>query len=159
MNIILFAILLSMAPVSELRGGIPWAILNGISPAAAYITCVAANIAVVPLIFLFLELLHHHFERIGIYKKIFDKFVERTRRKLHKKVEKYGYLGLTLFVAVPLPITGAWTGTLGAWLFGMDKLKSMLAILLGVAIAGMIVTFAVLAGGNGLSIFIKHIQP
>ena len=81
----------------------------------------------------------------------------RIRRKLHKKVEKYGYFGLTLFVAVPLPITGAWTGTLGAWFFGMDKLKSTLAILLGVLIAGIIVTIVTLVGGNGLSIFIKSI--
>ena len=157
MNPIILAIFLSMAPISELRGGIPFAMLNGINPLAAYIICVIANIAVVPLIFFFLDTLHHQFYRIKVYKRIFDKFVERTRKKLHKKVEKYGYLGLTLFVAVPLPVTGAWTGTLGAWLFGMDKMKAMLAILLGVLIAGVIVTAAMLAGGNGLSIFVKLI--
>jgi len=157
MNPLIIAILLSMAPVSELRGGIPYAILKGINPAYAYLFCVAANIAIVPVIFFFLEKLHHHFYRIKIYKKLFDKFIERTRKKLHKKVEKYGYFGLTLFVAVPLPITGAWTGTLGAWLFGMNKLKSMLAILLGVLIAGIIVTTVMLVGGNGLSIFVKLI--
>lgn len=157
MNPLITAILLSLAPVSELRGGIPWAILHGINPLTAYIACVIANIAIVPVIFFFLESFHHYFYRIKIYKKVFDNFIERTRRKLHKKVEKYGYLGLTLFVAVPLPITGAWTGTLGAWLFGMDKLKSMLAIILGVLIAGIIVTIVTLVGGNGLSIFIKLI--
>jgi len=157
MNPIISAILLSMAPVSELRGGIPWAILNGVNPITAYIVCVLANIAIVPVIFLFLKTLNGYFCRIKPYKKLFDKFVERTRKKLHKKVEKYGYFGLTLFVAIPLPVTGAWTGTLGAWLFGMDKLKSMLAILLGVLIAGVIVTTVMLVGGNGLSIFVKLI--
>jgi len=157
MNPIIMSILLSMAPVSELRGGIPWAISQGVNIYMAYVVCVLANIIVVPAIFFFLESLHHHLINIRIYKKVFDKFMERTRRKLHKKVEKYGYFGLTLFVAVPLPVTGAWTGTLGAWFFGMDKIKSFLAILLGVAIAGVIVTIVALVGGNGLSIFIKSI--
>ena len=157
MNPILISILLSMAPVSELRGGIPWAISQGVNIYLAYVICVLANIIVVPVIFLFLGSVHRNLTNIRIYKKVFDKFMERTRRKLHKKVEKYGYFGLTLFVAVPLPITGAWTGTLGAWFFGMDKLKSTLAILLGVLIAGIIVTIVTLVGGNGLSIFIKSI--
>jgi len=157
MNPIIMSILLSMAPVSELRGGIPWAISQGVNIYMAYVVCVLANIIVVPAIFFFLESLHRHLINIRIYKKVFDKFMERTRRKLHKKVEKYGYFGLTLFVAVPLPVTGAWTGTLGAWFFGMDKIKSFLAILLGVAIAGVIVTIVALVGGNGLSIFIKSI--
>ncbi len=157
MNPIVISILLSMAPVSELRGGIPWAISQGVNIYLAYVICVLANIIVVPVIFLFLGSVHHNLINIRIYRKVFDKFMERARRKLHKKVEKYGYFGLTLFVAVPLPITGAWTGTLGAWFFGMDKLKSTLAILLGVLIAGIIVTIVTLVGGNGLSIFIKSI--
>jgi uncharacterized membrane protein len=156
MNPLIAEVLLSMAPVSELRGGIPWALSQGVSPYVAYIVAVLANIVVVPIIFFFLESVHHYFMNIKIYKKVFDRFMERARKKLHKKVEKYGYFGLTLFVAIPLPVTGAWTGTLGAWFFGMDKIKSFFAILLGVLIAGLIVTAVYFTGGGIIkAIFIK----
>ncbi len=156
MNPLMESVLLSMAPISELRGGLPWALSQGVNIYIAYIVCVLANIVVVPIIFFFLETLHHYFLNIGIYKKVFDRFLERARRKLHKKVEKYGYFGLTIFVSIPLPVTGAWTGTLGAWFFGMNKVKAFFAILLGVLIAGVIVTAVYFTGGGLIkAIFIK----
>ena len=84
--------------------------------------------------------------RIKIYEGMFGRFIERVRRKAHPHILKYGYLGLTLFVAVPLPVTGAYTGTLAAWLFGMERKKAFLALSLGVVMAGIIVTAAVLSG-------------
>lgn len=158
MNHLIISSLLSMAPVSELRGGLPWALAHGISPYAAYILCVLSNIIVVPIIFFFMETLHHYFMRVPAYNKVFDRFLERTRKKLHGKVEKYGYLGLTLFVAVPLPVTGAWTGTLGAWFFGMDRVKAFFAIAAGVILAGMIVTLVYFTGEGAIrALFIKGI--
>ena len=148
MSVILQTILLSLAPISELRGGIPFALFNGVHPVLAYVVAVLANILVVPLLFFFLTFLHQYFLFIPLYKRVFNRFLERTRRKLHAKVERYGYFGLTLFVAIPLPVTGAWTGTIGAWFFGMDKVKSFFAILLGVLIAGIIVTAIYFTGGG-----------
>ena len=72
-------------------------------------------------------------------------------------VERYGYLGIMLFVAIPLPITGAWTGTLGAWILGMDRRKSILAVAAGVVIAGVIVSLVVGLGIGALSIFTKSV--
>jgi uncharacterized membrane protein len=93
-----------------------------------------------------------------MYKKFFDTFVEKTRSKVKPKVERYGYLGLMFFVAIPLPITGAWTGALGAWVLGMDKKKASIAIICGVIVAGIIVSLLVaLLGAGARTIFFKHI--
>ncbi len=147
MNAILLGILLSMTPVGELRAGLPAAFVAGVHPLLAYLVCVAANVMVAPIIFVFLEYIHYHFLHVGMYRTAFDKFMERTRQKTEKYVQKYGYFGLTLFVSVPLPLTGVYTGALAAWFFGMNKWKALISILLGAAIAGAIV-LAVLLTGN-----------
>jgi uncharacterized membrane protein len=72
-------------------------------------------------------------------------------------VEKWGWFGITLFVAVPLPITGAWTGTLGAWVLGLSKRRTMLAVILGVIIAGAIVTAVTILSIQALDFFVKKI--
>ena len=155
MHQLLKAILLSIFPFAELRGGIPLALFYGVNPVIAFITCTAANILIIPIIFFFLTYLHEHFMKIRLYKKTFDYFMERTRRKTHDKINKYGYLGLALFVAIPLPVTGAYTGTLAAWFFGMKKTKSFLAISLGVVTAAIIVTIVAYNGIEALSFFLK----
>jgi len=91
------------------------------------------------------------------YKNFFERFIERARIKLHKKVERWGWLGIAVFVAIPLPLTGAWTGTLGAWVLGLSKRKTMLAVLLGVLTSGVVVTSMVLLGIQALSFFIKRV--
>ena len=151
-------ILLGLAPISELRGAIPFAYLRGLSLWQAFLLGTAANLCVSPLAYLFLTYVHGFFyEKWEFYTKLFDKIVLRTRRRLGHKVSTYGMLGIMLFVAVPLPITGAWTGTLGAWVLGLDKKRSMVAVSGGVLISATIVSF-LLALGKGIgSIFIKII--
>jgi uncharacterized membrane protein len=155
MNNWLEVILLSILPISELRGGIPLAIVYGISPLAAFLVCTLANILIVPIIFIFLDTLNKLFLKIPFYNRFFHHFLERSRHKIHRQVEKYGYLGLMIFVAIPLPMTGAYTGTLGAWALGMDKRKSFVAIALGVIIAGIIVALVSYYGFHLLDIFIR----
>lgn len=158
MNDLLQAIMLSMLPIAELRGGIPLAIYRGIHPLLALVVCTIANFIVVPIVYFFLDYLHHHFLRMYWYKRIFDHFLERARRKTHHYVGKYGYWGLAIFVAIPLPMTGAYTGALAAWFFGMEKKKAFLAIAAGVLIAGIIVTAIVVGGVSALDFFIKKIN-
>ena len=137
--------MLSISPISELRGGIPYAILSGINPWTAFVICVLANMIIVFFIFFFLDYLHKSFMKVSVYRKVFGFFLERTRKKvdeIEKKMSVYGFLALTLFVAVPLPVTGAWTGSFIAWILGLDRKKSILAISLGVLIAGIIVLSA-----------------
>ena len=134
-------ILLSMLPVSELRGAIPYAIAQGIPWQQAYIVSVLANFAVVvPVVFLLgpaSEWLRH----IRFFDRFFTWLFARTRRK-GKLIERFETLGLILFVAIPLPITGAWTGAAAAFVFGVRKLPALMAIFIGICIAGVIVTLA-----------------
>jgi uncharacterized membrane protein len=148
MNNIILSALLSMTPLGELRAGLPVAFATGVNPWVALLVCVAANSLVVPIIFFFLEYIHKHFMHIGAYRSMFDRFMERTRKKTEGSVKKYGYLGLAIFVAIPLPLTGAYTGALAAWFFGMEKWKAFWSIFAGVAVAGAIVLAVLLTGST-----------
>ena len=148
-------IILSLLPISELRGGIPYGVASGLSFQLVFIVSVLANIAVIPLVFLFLDKINSLLLGIQWYNRFFYKNLARAQHKIHKSVEKYGYLGLMIFVAIPLPVTGAYTGALGAWALGMDKKKAFYYISLGVIIAGVIVSLAVYLGIKALSIFIN----
>lgn len=154
---LLVTIVLSLLPVSELRGAIPFAYLNDVPLLTAALISVVAN-ACIPLIgFVFLETINKLLLKITPYRNFFEKTVERARNKVGDKVSKYGLLGLMLFVAIPLPITGAWTGTIGAWVMGLDRKKSILFVILGVLISGTIVSLVVLSGASIGKIFTKTI--
>jgi len=145
MNTLLLVILLSVLPLSELRGAIPFAILSGIDPITAFLLAVIPNILVVFIVFLFLDYLHKYFYTIKYYRLLFDKYVVRTRRKIERYVgTRWEFLVLYLLVAIPLPITGAFTGTLLAWVFNLKRKTSILVISLGVITAGIIVTMLTL---------------
>ncbi len=148
-------ILLSILPISELRGAIPYGIaVSHLNPAVVFITAAASNMLAVPIAYFFLDYVHHRLMPVGVYRSLFLKYVERTKSKAHRHVAKYGYLGLMLFVAVPLPATGAYTGTLAAWLLGMERKKAAAAILLGILIAGAMMT-AISLTGAGAGAFIS----
>lgn len=140
------AFLLSLTPVGELRAGLPFALYSGVPFWLAFFICILANILVFPLVFIFLEFVHKRFLHLKHYRCAFDIFMEKVRKRSHKKIEKYGYFGLFLLVAIPLPFTGAYTGTVAAWFFGMDRVKSFIAISLGVITAGIIVSIIYFSG-------------
>jgi uncharacterized membrane protein len=140
MNIILQIILVSIAPISELKGGIPLAIASGFSPINAFLIATLANIAIIPVFFLFLDTLNILLLKLPIYSRFFNRTLEKARNKVHKSLEKYGYLGLAIFVAIPLPFFGVYTGVLGAWALGMNKRKSFASTAVGTIIAGILVT-------------------
>jgi uncharacterized membrane protein len=150
---------LAFLPISELRGAIPFGIAQGLPWYGVYPFAVLLNALVAPVCWLFLSTLHRLFYQAGgllrWYRPFFDRFVGRAREKLRGGVEKWGWLGITLFVAIPLPMTGAWTGTLGAWVLGLGKRRTLLAVVLGVAIAGAIVTAVTVLGIKALDLFIR----
>jgi len=148
---------LSFLPISELRGGIPFAIANGVPWYIAFAVAVSFNILIAPVCWIFLSTLHKIFLEMNWYRKFFEHFIERARNKLHDSVERWGWLGLIVFVAVPLPFTGAWTATLGAWVLGLSKRKTMLAVVIGLIAAGAIVTAVVLLGVQALNLFVKKV--
>ncbi|MEM4181563.1 MAG: small multi-drug export protein [Candidatus Pacearchaeota archaeon] len=146
---ILVALLLTVAPITELRLGLPivvnYCLKNNISVWPYFSFVVILNILVIFILFFFFDFLHERFLRIKTYKRLFSEYIEKTRQKQEKferKFHQIGYLALVIFVAIPLPGTGAWTGTFLAWLFGLERKKSILAISLGVLIAGVIVLMA-----------------
>lgn len=157
-NIIFWSIFLSILPIAELRGGIPYAIANDLNPLLTFFICVGANILVFPIVFFFLEFLHPLFLKIDLYKRLFDKFIIKTRFKVGNKIEKYGFWGLMIFVMIPLPVTGAYTGSFAAWLFNIPKKKAFLAVSLGVIMAGIIVTTIVLTGIEAFQFLLKDIK-
>ncbi len=149
--------LLNLLPVSELRGGLPYALYLGIPWYQAYPFCVALNTAAAPLVYVFLSSLHRLLYRWRFYARLFDRIVLRARGKLADKVERFGFWGISLFVGIPLPVTGAWTGTLGAWILGLGRKKTILAVFAGVCLSGIIVSVIYLAGITALDFIIKHV--
>ncbi|MGD2278682.1 MAG: small multi-drug export protein [Candidatus Omnitrophota bacterium] len=147
----LAVVVLAALPVSELRGSIPLALAMGFTPSKAYLLSFIGNlIPVVPLLFL-LQPIAYRLRHIKIFEKFFDWLFERTRRKA-SLVEKFEAIGLILFVAIPLPVTGAWTGCVAATLFKVRFRYAFICIVLGVAIAGLIVMGLSLAGKEMLAL-------
>lgn len=134
-------------PIFELRGAIPIALgIYEMTPMSAFLFAVIGNmIPVVPLL-LFLDPVSTYLRRYAIFDKFFSWLFGRTHRNHSNRFEKYGTLALTLFVAVPLPVTGAWTGCAAAFVFGIKFRHAFPAILAGVLIAGIIVSSVTLGG-------------
>lgn len=142
--------LTSMLPIIELRGALPMAInLLHIAWPKAFLISFVGNLIPVPFILLLLGPVVSLLSKIRPLGSFFQWLFERTRRKGSKVIEKYEEIGLLAFVAIPLPGTGAWTGALIAFLFGLDFKKSALVISIGVFIAGVIVTCLCLLGWLG----------
>ena len=136
---LLFCMLLSLAPVSELRGAIPVGLAAGIPIALLYPACVLANLIPVPLIIVFLRKVLAWMQRCGgVLQRGADWLIRRGTSK-SALVKKYAMLGLFLLVAIPLPGTGAWTGALVAALLGRRIKHAMPVIGAGVATAGVLV--------------------
>ena len=133
--------IIAMTPIFELRASIPVAItLLNMHPISAYFWSVLGNVLPVIIIVFLLEKVTLFLSgRFECWKKFFDWLFARTRRKVHKQIEKYGDWGLFFLVAIPLPVTGGWTGALAAFLFGIKKTKALLLITLGIMTAGIIV--------------------
>jgi len=147
----IYALILTVLPVTELRAGLPLAIVysleHNIPVLFVFSSIILLNILVIFFIFYFLDNLHEFFMKIKIYRKFFERYLEKFQKKVDKFEKKYetiGFLALTLFVAVPLPGTGAWTGCLASWLLELDRKKSILAISIGVFIAGILILLGTL---------------
>ena len=137
---------ISLMPILELRGGLIAASLLKIPPILAYIISIIGNLIPIPLILWFLDSVFAFMKKHKILVKFID-FCERKGNEKKGQIEKLGFWGLVLFVGVPLPGTGAWTGCLIATLLRMDKKKAFLAAILGVIMASiimMIVSYGVI---------------
>ena len=151
-------ILLTMLPFLELRASIPYGVFNTSLPwIMVFVICVLTNILLAPLLYLFLDKMVHVFFKLKVFEKFYHKSVEKTQKKIHKYVEKYGVLGLALFIGVPLPGSGVYSGALGAYVLGFSYKEFLKAAIIGVLIAGVIVTAVSLVGGDAFNFMLKKI--
>ena len=141
MKKILWALFISMLPIIELRGAIPVACAMQLPFWMSYVICTLGNLIPVPFILILIEKIIHMMQnsKVKLFKNVAD-FLLSKAEKNKDKVTKYATLGLMLFVAIPLPGTGAWTGALVAAVLDMKFKHAMISIVLGVLIAGLIVS-------------------
>ena len=142
----LIVFIISLMPILELRGGLIAASLLGLDPLRSYIIAIIGNIIPVPFILWFINSILEWMRNSKHFKKL-AKWIDKKAHKHKGQIEKYGYLGLVLFVGIPLPGTGAWTGCLIASVLEMDRKKSFIAAMIGIFMASiimMILSFGVL---------------
>lgn len=138
---IVMTFFISMVPVIELRGAIPMATGSGLSPLIAIPVAIIGNLLPIPFIIVFIKKIFAWMRKKSDWlNKIVDK-MEAKAEKNKGKIERYAFWGLFIFVAIPLPGTGAWTGALVAAMLDMPLKKAMPSIILGVLAAGAIVAF------------------
>lgn len=133
-------VLVSMLPVVELRGGIPFGVTAGLPVWAAFIAAVIGNLIPVPFIIVYIRRI---FQWMRKRMPKLNRLVDRLEHKAHlkgRRVNKYKYLGLMILVAIPLPGTGAWTGALAAAFLDMPLRRALPSIIAGVVIAGIIIS-------------------
>lgn len=144
----LLVFIISLFPILELRGGLIAAALLDVEPVISFIICYIGNLLPIPFILMFITPLFARLKKTKLLSGLVAK-VENKANSKKDQIEKYKYWGLLLFVGIPLPGTGAWTGALIACMLEMDKKKSFLTIMAGVLLAGiimMILSFGVLKG-------------
>ena len=133
----LIIFIISLMPILELRGGLIAATLLNLDGLSSFIICFIGNIIPIPLILWFITPLFNKMKQTKLFSGLVSK-LERKAMSKKDQIEKLQYLGLMLFVGIPLPGTGAWTGCLIAALLDMNKEKAMIAAILGVIMAGII---------------------
>ena len=146
---LIFAMIVSATPL-EMKTGIPYAILQTEIPTFyAYFFCSAANVLAFPITYTFFEFLHKRFFKYKGYKKFSIKMARRAKDKTGKLVDKYGFWGILIFVLIPLPLTGAYMGSIASWVFGLNRKEAFASVAIGIMLSGIIVTIFSLAAKNG----------
>lgn len=131
--------IISLLPILELRGGLIASALLGVDFIPGYVVSIIGNVLPIPIVLLFLEKIFDFLKKFKMTKKFVNKIENKIMSK-KAQIEKYGYWGLLLFVGIPLPGTGAWTGAGLAVLLNLNKKKSFVVILLGVVLASIIMS-------------------
>lgn len=145
-SVIWWAIFWSATPMGELKLGIPYALLNDLDPVFAYFLCCTANLLSYPVTITFLNFAHKGLMKFKYYRTVINRLIERARAEAVPKIKKYGFLGISVFIMLPLPFTGAYMASLAAWIVNMDRRKAFVAVIFGSFFSGLLLT-AVVQGG------------
>ena len=136
--------IMAMLPIAEVRVSIPMGLfVYGLPISSALFWSLLGNLSIGFLIIVLINpLASYLFSKSEFFRKFFNWIFLRTRNKFYDKYQRFGDLALVLFIAIPLPTTGIWTGSIAAWLFGIEKKKSFILVSIGAIIAAAIVSFA-----------------
>lgn len=141
--------LITLIPTLELRASLPYAILVlNMTWYSAFLWVVLINILLAPLVYFSLRLFLHVFIRIPFFRRIYEHSLLKVQTKIRPKVEKYGDIGLALFIGIPLPGSGVYTGALAAFILDIRPRNFLIASVIGVLIAAVIVLVVVLSGSE-----------
>ncbi len=158
-NDILHIILITLIPALELRASLPYAILVVDMPWYwAFVLVVIINIILAPLVYFALKLFLDVVVKVPVFNRLYERTLHKVQTKIQPKVEKYGFWGLALFIGVPLPGSGVYTGALAAFVLDIKPKHFVLASVVGVLIAAIIVLIAVLTGAEALDWIIKIVH-
>lgn len=148
-----WTILISASPIVELRGAIPVAIgiFSFSWPKALFLSLIGNILPIIPIIWFLNKLSGYLSEQFSAFDRFFNWLFERTRTKTRNSFDKWGKWALVAFVAIPLPFTGVWTGSIAAFLFGVKYKNAFWLISLGALLAGILVTSLTFFGINILS--------
>jgi len=148
----------TFVPMMELRLSIPLGIIKmEMNWFLVFCVAVIANVILGMLVFVMLEWIIKIMTSIPFINKIWEKYVEKTQHKIQQGVDKYGEWAIAVFIGIPLPGSGVYTGALAAFLIGLDEKKFFIANIIGVLIAGIIVTILSITLDGAHSIFLKSI--
>lgn len=148
-------IAITLIPALELRASIPMGILEyKIHYIPVFLICVIANFILGIVFYLLLEQIVKLLRRVPFLDRLYQKKLVSSRKKIQKIVDKYGELGVAIFIGIPLPMSGVYTGAIGSWAIGLSFKKFIIADLIGVVIAGVLVTIATFAGNGIWKIFL-----
>ena len=158
MNPILAMVLLTLVPALELRGSIPYGILVLKEPwLLVFLVCVITNTILGPVVYALLDKIIHLFTRIKIIDRCYKSYEKRVQRRIKKYIERWGELGVAIFIGIPLPGSGSYSGALAAYLIGLKFKKFIIANIIGVLIAAVIVTAVTLTGSTTFQFLIKAV--
>jgi len=155
---IITLIIITFLPIFELRASIPYGILKyQMHWLPVFIIAVLANIAIGMIVYFLLDKCIHLVVHIKWINRIYQHFVVKTQKKIKPYVDKYGTLGVAIFIGIPLPGSGVYTGALGSYLLGLGYKRFFIADVIGVLIAAIAVTLIVLFGSGAWNFFINVI--
>ncbi|NQU78497.1 small multi-drug export protein [Candidatus Woesearchaeota archaeon] len=150
-------IVITFLPFLELRASIPYGILKlNMNWVDVFMICVITNILLGILVYFMLDKFIHLVVKIKPVGRLYDRIVQKTQKRIHKYVDKYGEIGIAIFIGIPLPGSGVYSGALGSYLLGLGYRKFIIACIIGVIIAGTAVTLISLFGNGAWMFFIKN---
>lgn len=158
-NPYLVIVFLTLLPFLELRASIPYGllVLGKTNWLPVILLAIIVNIILAPIVYFFLDKFLHLFLRIKFINKIWNKIFTKNQKKLKPYIDKYGVLGLSVFIGIPLPGSGVYSGAIGAYLLGFSYKDFIKSAIYGVLIAAILVSIVMLTGINTFDIFIKKI--